>query len=142
LNHSTGDDLPLEDFTVYGRMEKIFMKTQKQKVEKSTQPPSLNYGGIYEIKIRGLLEDHWKAWFEGMDLKRQEKKRAGQECTLIIGPIADQPALHGLLAKIRDLNLILVSVRKLDLKNLRNQKKRSRSKPAERRTHLKRIASG
>jgi hypothetical protein len=112
-------------------METIFMKTQKQKIAKSTQPPSLDYGGIYEIKIKGLLEDHWKTWFEGMDLKRQENKRSGQECTLIIGPIADQPALHGLLAKIRDLNLILVSVRKLDPKKSRNQKKRSRSKPKE-----------
>lgn len=76
----------------------------------------MSNGGIYEITIKGLLDDHWGQWFEGMTLKRQENVEPGQDCTLIIGPMADQSALHGLLAKIRDLNLSLVSVRKLDSK--------------------------
>ncbi|CAG1013819.1 hypothetical protein ANAEL_04811 [Anaerolineales bacterium] len=99
------------------------MANRKQNHTKSDQSFSQNDGGIYEIKIKGLLEDHWQAWFEGMTLKHQKNTKAGQNCTLIIGPIVDQPALHGLLAKIRDLNLILISVRKLGPKDLHNQKK-------------------
>jgi hypothetical protein len=99
----------------------ILMSTKRQNPTKSNQPSSLNNGGIYEIKIKGLLDDHWGQWFEGMTLKCQENVEAGQDCTLIIGPIADQPALHGLLAKIRDLNLTLISVRKLDSKEPCNQ---------------------
>ena len=68
---------------------------------------------IYEIKVKGLLDAHWLDWFDGMTLEVDEQYDAGQGCTLIIGPIADQPALHGLLEKIRDLNLMLISVRKL-----------------------------
>lgn len=92
------------------------MSSKRQNPTESNQPSSLNNDGIYEIKIKGLLDDHWGEWFEGMTLRKQENLEVEQDCTLIIGPIADQPALHGLLAKIRDLNLTLISVRKLDSK--------------------------
>jgi hypothetical protein len=59
----------------------------------------------YEIRVRGLLDDHWSAWFEGLTLT----PLANGE-TLIAGPIQDQAALHGILAKIRDLGLHLLSV--------------------------------
>jgi len=49
-----------------------------------------------------------------MTLKRVKNVEPEQGCTLITGPIADQPALHGLLAKIRDLNLTLVSVQRIN----------------------------
>jgi hypothetical protein len=104
-------------------MEIILMENKKKNHTKSEQSPSQNDGGIYEIKIKGLLDDHWGQWFEGMTLKHQKNGETGQDCTLIIGPIADQPALHGLLGKIRDLNLILVSVRRLGPKDLHNHKK-------------------
>lgn len=97
------------------------MANKRPNHTKSNRPTPLNDAGIYEIKIKGLLDDHWQQWFEEMTLQRQENVEAGQDCTLITGPIADQPALHGLLAKIRDLNLILISVRKLDLKETCNQ---------------------
>ena len=99
------------------------MANKKQTYAISDQSSPQNNGGIYEIKIKGLLDDHWGQWFEGMTLKHQKSGETGQDCTLIIGPIADQPALHGLLAKIRDLNLILVSVRRLGPKDLHNHKK-------------------
>ncbi len=101
-------------------MKMILMTNKKQSSTKTDQPPSKNNGGIYEIKIKGLLDDHWGQWFEGMTLQRQENVEAGQDSTLIIGPVADQPALHGLLAKIRDLNLTLISMRKLDPKESLN----------------------
>lgn len=96
------------------------MTNKKQSHTKSNQPSSLNNGGIYEIKIKGFLDEHWGQWFEGMALQRQENMEAEPDCTLIIGPVTDQPALHGLLAKIRDLNLTLISMRKLDPKESLN----------------------
>jgi len=85
------------------------------KRENSTNQPHLHgNGGVYEIKIKGLLDKHWNQWFEGMTLKSVENGESGQMCTLITGPIPDQPALHGLLAKIRDLNLTLISVHRIN----------------------------
>ena len=59
------------------------------------------------IRIAGTLNADWAAWFEQMTLAPNP---ARTNETLIQGPIADQAALHGLLAKIRDLNLTLLSV--------------------------------
>jgi hypothetical protein len=63
----------------------------------------------YEIRVRGVLDSRWAAWFEELRLTSDE---AGQ--TTIAGPVADQAALHGLLAKVRDLGLELLSVRRRD----------------------------
>lgn len=59
----------------------------------------------YEIKIKGHLDQHWSDWFAGMKLTYLE----GDE-TLLSGPLPDQAALHGLLERIRDLNMTLISV--------------------------------
>lgn len=67
----------------------------------------------YEIKVQGQLDSLWAQWFEGMKLSEVENGESGVACTLISGPVADQPALHGLLIKIRDLNLKLLSVRRV-----------------------------
>ena len=83
----------------------------------STSQPQLHEnGGVYEIKIKGLLDEHWNQWFEGMTIKSVENGVSGQMCTVITGVIPDQPALHGLLAKIRDLNLTLISVHRINSK--------------------------
>ena len=63
----------------------------------------------YEIRVRGVLDSHWSTWFEGLAVTSDEP---GQ--TVIAGPVADQAALHGLLAKIRDLGLPLISIHHLD----------------------------
>ena len=96
------------------------MTEKKQTLTELSQPSARNNGGIYEIKIKGLLDDHWQKWFEGMTLTRQESPEAGQDTTVIRGWIVDQPALHGLLAKIRDLNLALISVTEIKSADLTN----------------------
>jgi hypothetical protein len=62
----------------------------------------------YEIRVKGILDQRWTAWFEDLHVSSD-----GQE-TVICGPVADQAALHGLLTKVRDLGLFLISVRHLD----------------------------
>ena len=59
----------------------------------------------YEIRVKGHLPDRWAAWFDGMTLTRQ-----ADGTTVLDGPVADQSALHGLLRKVSDLGLPLVSV--------------------------------
>jgi hypothetical protein len=63
----------------------------------------------YEIRVRGVLGSGWSAWFDGLQVTSDEH---GQ--TIIAGPVADQAALHGLLAKVRDLGLELLEVRRTD----------------------------
>jgi hypothetical protein len=63
----------------------------------------------YEIRIQGLLDQRWSSWFDGLTVTSQPDDAT----TLIAGPVADQAALHGLLTKIRDLGLPLLSVRRI-----------------------------
>ena len=63
----------------------------------------------YEIRVNGVLDRGWSAWFDGLRVTGDEH---GQ--TTIAGPVADQAALHGLLAKVRDLGLELLEVRRID----------------------------
>ena len=60
---------------------------------------------VYEIRIQETLSQDRSEWFEGMEIRVEPE---GQ--TVLRGPLADQAALHGLLARLRDLNLTLLSV--------------------------------
>ncbi|MCC6178365.1 MAG: hypothetical protein IT305_23925 [Chloroflexi bacterium] len=74
-----------------------------------SEPPASTVGsqesGRYEIRLQGRLEPRWAAWFDGMSLSQES-----DGTTFIRGPVADQAALHGLLQKVRDLGLPLISV--------------------------------
>ncbi len=71
---------------------------------------------FYEIRVEGELGDMWAAWFEGISIRKESGSGSTGTITVLSGTIADQPALHALLDKIRDLNLALVSVHKYDRK--------------------------
>jgi hypothetical protein len=63
----------------------------------------------YEIRVNGVLDSRWSAWFDGLQLTSDQ---SGQ--TSITGPVTDQAALHGLLAKVRDLGLELLEMGRSD----------------------------
>jgi hypothetical protein len=62
----------------------------------------------YEVRLRGHLDARWATWFDGLSLERES-----DGTTVIRGPIADQAALHGLLRKVNDLGLPLISVTRI-----------------------------
>ena len=67
----------------------------------------------YEIRIEGELDEDWVDWFDGMAIA-VEQIGDGLVATTLAGPIRDQPALRGMLSKLWDLNLTLVSLRRIE----------------------------
>jgi hypothetical protein len=86
------------------------MKDNRRSNRNSDRP------AIYQIILQGHLSDQWSDWFEGFTITLDERGR-----TILVGPVTDQAALHGLLKKIRDLGIPLVSVRRLDPDDTTNQ---------------------
>ncbi len=78
-------------------------------VEKLSEPLTVDQPAIYRIAVQGRLREGWSGWFDGMDLS-VDKDRDSVAITTLMGPITDQAALHGLLNRIRDLNLPLILV--------------------------------
>ena len=62
----------------------------------------------YEIRVEGVLDRRWAAWFEDLEIASDHNQ------TVISGPVLDQAALHGLLNRVCDLGLVIVSVRRLE----------------------------
>lgn len=73
--------------------------------DQRTPTPDRPEAGRYEIRLTGRLDAHWAAWFDGLTVSHET-----DGTTVISGPIADQAALHGVLQRVRDLGLPLVSV--------------------------------
>jgi hypothetical protein len=76
---------------------------------------------VYQIRIKGHLGHQWTDWFEGLVITLEHDGN-----TLLTGPVIDQAALHGLLKKVRDLSLPLLSVNSVepgreDVSDVRNQ---------------------
>ncbi len=73
--------------------------------DKQTFDERHNQHQCYEIRLKGHLDATWAMWFDGLAITLNENGE-----TLLSGPMADQAALHGLLKKVRDLGMPLVSV--------------------------------
>jgi len=69
----------------------------------------------YQIRVEGQINSHWSHWFEGMTIEYDGNT------TVLAGPVADQSQLHGILQRIRDLNLTLISVNQLKIPNINKQ---------------------
>jgi hypothetical protein len=78
--------------------------------ERHTSTPDSREAGCYEIRLTGHLDARWAAWFDGLTVRHE-----GDGTTVISGQIADQAALHGLLQRVRDLGLPLVSVQQVEV---------------------------
>ena len=63
----------------------------------------------YEIRLKGHLDARWAAWFDGLSVTHED-----DGITVIHGPVVDQTALHGLLRKVRDVGLPLISVMRVE----------------------------
>lgn len=77
--------------------------------ERNDRKTNPNQPMVYKIRIKGHLGPQWHEWFDGMTMSLEENGE-----TVLTGPVADQPALHGLLKKVRDLGMDLVAVNRID----------------------------
>ena len=77
--------------------------------DKQTFDEKHNQHQYYEIRLKGHLDDRWADWFEGLTITLEDNGD-----TLLTGPVIDQAALHGLLKKVCDLGMPLVSVSPLE----------------------------
>jgi hypothetical protein len=64
---------------------------------------------VYEIRVQSHLKSDWTDWFEGLTITLEENGD-----TRLTGPVVDQAALHGLLKKVRDLGMLLISVNRIE----------------------------
>ena len=85
------------------------IRSYLQAMSDTHAPGTAGDAGRYEIRLDGHLAGRWSAWFDGLALTCE-----GDGTTLIAGPVVDQAALHGLLQKVRDTGLPLVSVLQVD----------------------------
>ncbi len=63
---------------------------------------------VYEIRVKGRLDQRWSTWFDGLTISYE-----GEDITVLRGPLVDEAALHGMLIKVRDLALPLLSVNRI-----------------------------
>ncbi len=73
------------------------------------EPKLASQPTVYQIRIKGPLGSQWTDWFDGLAITLEDNGE-----TLLAGPVTDQAALHGLLRKVRDLGLPLISVNRVD----------------------------
>jgi hypothetical protein len=82
-------------------------------IKSGSQELAQDQPGFYEIRVRGLIADNWSDWFEGMTLEH-EAGPEGTPITTLSGTVVDQAALIGILRKLHNLHLHLLSVNQVD----------------------------
>ena len=70
--------------------------------------PSWNDSAKYQLKVKGVFGSRWSDWFEGMKIESKDG------ITILTGEVVDQAALHGLLVRVRDLGLTLISLTRIE----------------------------
>jgi hypothetical protein len=85
-----------------------------QRISEMIQKLTLDCPTTYQIKVQGYLEEHWSDWFDGMTIDPQVD-REGTSVTILTGTVIDQAALHGLLHKLYDLAMPLLSLSCIEL---------------------------
>ena len=78
--------------------------------------PNFSGHGVYEIKVRGHIDEAWSSWFEDMAITTGFAED-GTPVTTFTGQLIDQAELHGVLARIRDIHMPLISVRPVNTIN-------------------------
>jgi hypothetical protein len=98
-----------------GQARRIGRACQDQHEECSvdTHPADRHEPGWYEICLQGRLDERWSTWFDGLTLTAGVDTGGGV-CTVLRGQVVDQAALHGLLARLRDVGLPLVSLTRVE----------------------------
>jgi len=76
-------------------------------IERTNKPSASEGASVYTIRIEGVLDVVWSAWFDGMTVSHGD-----DDITVISGPVVDQAALHRVIRKIRDLGLTLISLQR------------------------------
>jgi len=74
-----------------------------------TAPPTVRAASTYCLRVEGHLDDHWSSWFGRFTIARET-----DGTTTITGQVVDQAELHGLLVKVRDLGVTLISVARVE----------------------------
>lgn len=84
-----------------------FVTSDHRSTEPSSGAPAADHTATvqYELRVKGHLGDRWAAWFDGLSLTNSE-----DGSTVIRGPVIDQAALHGVLQKLRDIGIPLISL--------------------------------
>jgi hypothetical protein len=85
---------------------------QANNSQEGNQPASPSRSAYYEIRVEGQVDSSWSEWFDGLDVTLQKNGE-----TLIAGPIPDQAVLQGILTKVFNLRLPLVSVKRIQPKS-------------------------
>jgi hypothetical protein len=102
---SSCDDSSHDQVVSFGQINEERIKARLCMSDKPRSDEKRNQAPSYEIRLKGHLDSQWTDWFGGLTITIEE-----DGTTLLTGPVIDQAALHGLLKKVRDLGMPLVSV--------------------------------
>jgi hypothetical protein len=103
--NTCSDDASPHRAVSFGQLNNERINARHMMIDKQTYDEKHNQPQRYEIRLKGHLDERWTEWFEGLTITLEENGD-----TLLTGVVIDQSALHGLLKKVRDLGMPLISV--------------------------------